>query len=59
MNICPFKSLGYCFYKKTCEFQVYDFQNQTILCGKAEEISYELRSSDTKYQCNESIQDRT
>ena len=55
MDICPFKSLGYCFYKKSCEFQVYDFQNQTILCGKAEDISYELRSSDTGNQRNESF----
>ena len=53
MNICPFKSLGYCFYKKTCDFQVYDSQNQTILCGKVENISYEFRSSDTGNQRNE------
>lgn len=37
MNLkCPFLAHNrYCFYKKQCNNQIFDYKNKTIKCGKA------------------------
>lgn len=36
--MCPFVAYEqYCFYKRQCEYQKYDYKNQTIKCGKSGE----------------------